>query len=53
MAESKYIQSVKQAAMDRPRSTDWYKNKIKEFGTPSALDLIRDGKQATRPFFGR
>ena len=27
MAESKYIQSVKQAAMDRPRSTDWYKNK--------------------------
>ena len=53
MAESKYIQSVKQASGERPRSTEWYKDKIKEFGTPGALDLIRDGKQSTRPFFGR
>ena len=53
MAESKYIQSVKQAALERPRSTEWYKDKIKELGTPSALDLIRDGKKSTRPFFGR
>ena len=53
MAESKYIQSVKQAAGERPRSTEWYKDKIKEFGTPSSLDLIRDGKKSTRPFFGR
>ena len=53
MAESKYIQSVKQAVGERPRSTEWYKDKIKELGTPSALDLIRDGKKSTRPFFGR
>ena len=50
---SKYIQSVVKAARGRPKSTDWYRDKIREFGTPKALDLIRDGKQATRPFFGR
>ena len=50
---SKYIQSVLKAAGGRPKSTDWYRNKIREFGTPTSLDLIRDGKQATSPFFGR
>ena len=50
---SKYIQSVVKAK-GRPKSTDWYRDKIREFGTPKTLDLIRDGKQAaTRPFFGR
>ena len=50
---SKYIQSVVKAARGRPKSTDWYREKIREFGTPKALDLIRDGKQASRPFIGR
>ena len=50
---SKYIQSVVKAAKGRPKSTEWYRSKIKEFGTPTSLDLIRDGKQAARPFFGR
>ena len=50
---SKYVQSVVAAAKGRPKSTAWYRIKISEFGTPKALDLIRDGKQATRPFFGR
>ena len=50
---SKYIQSVVKAAKGRPKSTDWYRDKIKEFGTPKTLDLIRDGKQSGRPFFGR
>ena len=53
MAVSKYIQSVIQAAKGRPRSTDWFRDKIKEFGQPGALDLIRDGKQKRTPFFGR
>ena len=44
---SKYIQSVVKAAKGRPKSTDWFRDKIREFGTPKALDLIRDGKQAT------
>ena len=50
---SKYIQSVVKAAKGRPKSTDWYREKIREFGTPKTLDLIRDGKQASSPFIGR
>ena len=50
---SKYIKSVQKAARGRPKSTDWYKDKIREFGQPKAMDLIRDGKQRRSPFFGR
>ena len=53
MARSKYIQSVVKAAKGRPKSTDWFKDKIREFGQPKAMDLIRDGKQRRSPFFGR
>ena len=53
MAQSKFVQSVVNAAGGRPRSTDWYKDKIKEFGKPGALDLIRDGKRSSSPFYGR
>ena len=52
MAIKNFIQQVQQAAKGRPKSTEWYKDKIKEFGTPKALDLIRDGKQAKSPFAG-
>jgi len=53
MAQSKYIQSVLDDAKGRPKSTQWYKDKIKEFGQPGALDLIRDGKRNNRPFYGK
>ena len=53
MAQSKYIQSVLDAAADRPRSTAWYRDKIREFGKPGALDLIRDGKRSKKPFYGK
>ena len=53
MAQSKFIQSVVKAAKGRPRSTEWYREKIKEFGKPGAMDLIRDGKRDNEPFFGR
>ena len=53
MAVSKYIQSVKDASKGRPKSTEWYKDKIKEFGKPGAQNLIRDGKRSSRPFYGR
>ena len=52
MAKSKFIQSVVKAAGGRPKSTQWYKDKIKEFGKPGAMDLIRDGKQSTKPHYG-
>ena len=53
MAVSKFIQSVKDEAKGRPRSTQWYKDKIKEFGKPTSLDLIRDGKRNNKPFYGK
>ena len=53
MAQSKYIQSVLDDAKGRPKSTQWYKDKIAEFGTPGAQDLIRDGKRNNRPFYGK
>ena len=45
MAQSKYIQAVIKAQGGRPRSTEWYKDKIRELGKPGAMDLIRDGKR--------
>ena len=53
MAQSKFIQSVVKAAKGRPRSTEWYREKIAEFGKPGAMDLIRDGKRDNNPFYGR
>ena len=37
MAQSKFIQSVVKAAKGRPKSTQWYRDKIKEFGKPGAI----------------
>ena len=52
MARSKYIQSVLKAAGGRPKSTQWFRDKIKEFGKPTSAQLIRDGKRSSRPFYG-
>jgi hypothetical protein len=52
MANSDYIQGVMDAAKGKPYSTDWYRQKIKEFGQPGRLDLIRDGKRNASPFGG-
>ena len=52
-APSKYIQSVIDATKGRPKSTAWYRAKIKQFGTPGPLDLIRDGKRNNKPFYGK
>ena len=53
MAISKYMQAVKDEAKGRPKSTAWYREKIKELGTPSSLDLLRDGKRNNKPFYGK
>ena len=53
MAQSRFIQAVRDAAKGQERSTAWYRDKIKEFGTPSAQDLIRDGKRSGSPFYGK
>ena len=53
MAVSKFIQAVKDESRGRPRSTAWYRNKIREFGQPRPQQLIRDGKRADNPFYGK
>ena len=52
MARSKYIQSVLKAAGNKPQSVAWFRSKIKEFGQPKSMDLIRDGKRTSTPNFG-
>ena len=52
MAVSKFIQAVKDEARGRPRSTAWYRDKIKEFGEPRPQQLLRDGKRDNKPFYG-
>ena len=52
MAVSNFIRAVKDEAKDKPRSIQWYRKKIAEFGKPGALDLIRDGRRSGSPFFG-
>ena len=42
---SKYMQSVIDASKGRPKSTAWFRDKIAEFGTPKAMQLIRDGNR--------
>ena len=37
---SKYIQAVMKAAKGRPKSTDWFREKIREFGTPKSLTTL-------------
>ena len=53
MAVSKYIQAVQKAAGGRPRSTEWYRDKIKDFGKPTSSQLLRDGKRRRNVLFGK
>ena len=52
MAVSNFIRAVKDEGEGKPRSISWYRKKITEFGKPGALDLIRDGRRSSSPFFG-
>ena len=53
MAQSDYIRQVLDAAEGQEYSTQWYRDKIKEFGTPRRLDLLRDGRRSGSPSFGQ
>ena len=53
MAVSKFIQAVKDEARGRPRSTAWYREKIKEFGEPKPQQLLRGGKRSNGRFYGK
>ena len=53
MAQSKYIQSLKNAARGRELSIEWYRQKIREFGQPTSAQLVREGKRSNRPYIGK
>ena len=53
MDEEGYIQKITSAAQGQAMSVNWYKKKIKELGTPKAMDLIRDGKRKGKPHAGK
>ena len=53
MATSNYIQNIVDAQKGKPRSVQWFKDKIRELGQPGTMDLIRDGKRSNKPFYGR
>ena len=48
MAEDNFIQSVQDSTGDAPQSIGWYRDKIREFGKPAPLDLIRDGRRTAK-----
>ena len=52
MAPNNFIQTVLNAAGDSQRSVGWYRQKIADFGKPSAMDLIRDGRRSGGVSFG-
>ena len=53
MAQSKYIQSLKNAVRGRELSMDWYRKKIREFGQPTSAQLVREGKRSDKPYIGK
>ena len=50
MAVSKFIQAVKDETRGRPRSTQWYRDKIKEFGKPELRICLEMVKGLIDPF---
>ena len=50
---TEFIQKVLDETRGQERSVSWFRTKIREFGAPSSTDLIREGKRARTPFFGR
>ena len=52
MAPKNFTTEVRNAAGNTQRSIGWYRQKIADFGKPSAMDLIRDGRRSGGPSFG-
>ena len=50
---TEFIQKVLDETRGQERSISWFRKKIREFGSPTSTDLIREGKRSATPFFGR
>ena len=50
---TEFIQRVLDETRGQERSVSWFRKKIKEFGTPTSRELVREGKRSNTPFHGR
>ena len=50
---TEFIRKVVDATRGEERSISWFQNKIREFGSPTSTQLIREGKRRSTPFFGK
>ena len=51
MAESIFDNILKKSG-GKERSIQWFRNQVKEFGTPTIRKLVSDGRVRARPNFG-
>ena len=52
MAEEKYFDKISKQIKTGNEPFTWYRNRIKELGTPNTAELLRSGKLAKRPHEG-
>ena len=52
MAEETYFDKISKQIKTGNEPFRWYRNRIKELGTPSTAELLRSGKLAKRPHEG-
>ena len=52
MAELSYFDQISNQIKTGNEPFKWYRNRIKELGTPSVPELLRDGKLTDRPTGG-
>ena len=50
---TEFIQRVLDETMGQERSVSWFRKKIKEFGAPTSVELVREGKRSNTPFRGK
>ena len=50
---TEFIQKVLNETRGQERSVSWFRKKIREFGSPTSAELIREGKRSNNPLFGR
>ena len=52
MAEETYFDKISKQIKTGNEPFTWYRNRIKELGTPNTAELLRSGKLAKRPHEG-
>lgn len=50
---NRYFDKLEQATGGREKSIRWFRDKIRDFGTPPPLQLVNEGEVRPYPYFGR